>query len=187
VARARAFLAAGNLHAARQALPVGADAPPGEAGDRLEAHLTDALISYRNHDPARGRRSLERALRLAEPERRRLPLAINRAWIQPALRYCPDLAGAYRGLLQPAPARRGETPLHPANASDLDPVIVERLSDREREVLRLASSMLSTEEIAGSMYLSINTVKTHLKSIFRKLGATRRGEAVRRAKELGLI
>jgi LuxR family maltose regulon positive regulatory protein len=66
-------------------------------------------------------------------------------------------------------------------------VIVERLSDREREVLRFASSMLSTEEIAGSMYVSINTVKTHLKSIFRKLGATRRGEAVRRAKELGMI
>ena len=37
------------------------------------------------------------------------------------------------------------------------------------------------------MYLSVNTVKTHFKSIFRKLGATRRGEAVRRAKKLGLI
>ena len=47
--------------------------------------------------------------------------------------------------------------------------------------------MLSTEEIADSMYLSVNTVKTHFKSIFRKLGATRRGEAVRRAKKLGLI
>ena len=45
--------------------------------------------------------------------------------------------------------------------------------------------MLSTEEIAASMYLSVNTVKTHFKSIFRKLGATRRGEAVRRAKKTG--
>ncbi len=189
VARARAFLAAGNLHAARQALPVGADTPAGAAGeadDRLEAYLTDALISYRSHDPAQGRRSLGRALRLAGPERRRLPLAMNQAWIQPALHYCPDLARLYRGLLQPGTGRR-EIPFHPANASRLDPVIVERLSDREREVLRLASSMLSTEEIAASMYLSVNTVKTHFKSIFRKLGATRRGEAVRRAKKLGLI
>ena len=96
VARARAFLAAGNLPAARQALPAGADAPAGETADRLEAYLTDALISYRSHDPARGRRSLERALRLAEPERRRLPLAMNQTWIQPALHHCPDLARVYR-------------------------------------------------------------------------------------------
>jgi LuxR family maltose regulon positive regulatory protein len=53
--------------------------------------------------------------------------------------------------------------------------------------LQFAASMLSTEEIAASMYLSVNTVKSHLKSIFRKLGATRRGEAVRRARKLGMI
>jgi LuxR family maltose regulon positive regulatory protein len=186
VARARAFLAAGNLPAARQALPAGADAPAGETADRLGACLTDALICYRTHDPGGGRQSLERALRLAEPERRRLPLAMNQTWIQPALHYCPDLARAYRALLQPG-ARRRETPVRAATVIRLDPVVVEQLSDREREVLQLASSMLSTEEIAASMYLSVNTVKTHFKSIFRKLGATRRGEAVRRAKKLGLI
>ncbi len=186
VARARAFLAAGNLPAARQALPAGADAPAGETADRLEACLTDALISYRTHDPAGGRRSLERALRLAEPERRRLPFAMNQTWIQPALHYCPDLARAYRALLQPGAGRR-DTPVHAATSVRLDPVVVEQLSDREREVLCLASGMLSTEEIAASMYLSVNTVKTHFKSIFRKLGATRRGEAVRRAKKLGMI
>jgi LuxR family maltose regulon positive regulatory protein len=186
VARARAFLSAGNLHAARQALPAGADAPPAETADRLEAYLTDALVSYRNHDPAQGRRSLERALRLAEPERRRLPFAMNQTWIEPALHYRPDLARVYRVLLQPGTGRR-EIPVHPASSSRLDPVIVEQLSDREREVLRFASSMLSTEEIAAAMYLSVNTIKTHFKSIFRKLGATRRGEAVRRAKKLGLI
>jgi LuxR family transcriptional regulator, maltose regulon positive regulatory protein len=184
VAQARALLAAGDLHAARQALP--ADTATGEADDRLEAYLTDALISYRSHDPARGRRSLERALRLAEPERRRLPLAMNQTWIQPALHQCPDLARAYRALLQPG-ARRRETPVRAATSVRLDPVVVEQLSDREREVLQFAASMLSTEEIAASMYLSVNTVKTHFKSIFRKLGATRRGEAVRRAKKLGFI
>ena len=162
------------------------DTATGEADDRLEAYLTDALISYRSHDPARGRRSLERALRLAEPERRRLPLAMNQAWILPALHHCPDLARVYRGLLQPGAGRR-ETPVRAATSIRLDPVVVEQLSDREREVLQFAASMLSTEEIAASMYLSVNTVKTHFKSIFRKLGATRRGEAVRRAKKLGLI
>ena len=111
---------------------------------------------------------------------------MNQTWIQPALHHWPDLARVYRGLLLPG-AGRQEIPVRPASSSRPDPVIVEQLSDREREVLRLASSMHSTEEIAASMYLSVNTVKTHLKSIFRKLGATRRGEAVRRAKKLGLI
>ena len=88
---------------------------------------------------------------------------------------------------QASTGRRREIPALPARTSHLDPVVVEPLSDREREVLKFASSMLSTEEIARAMYLSVNTVKTHFKSIFRKLGATRRGEAVRRAKKLGLI
>ena len=66
-------------------------------------------------------------------------------------------------------------------------MIVERLSEREREVLRLLSGMLSTAEIATEMYISVNTVKTHLRSIYRKLSAAHRGEAVRRARELELI
>ena len=50
-----------------------------------------------------------------------------------------------------------------------------------------ASGMLSTAEIATEMYLSVNTVKTHLRSIYRKLSATHRSEAVRRAQQLELI
>jgi LuxR family maltose regulon positive regulatory protein len=67
------------------------------------------------------------------------------------------------------------------------PVIVEPLSEREREVLEHVSAMESTAEIATEMYISVNTVKTHLKSIYRKLAVTHRGEAVRRAKKLGLL
>ena len=54
-------------------------------------------------------------------------------------------------------------------------------------MLRYVSRMLNTAEIAGEMYISINTVKTHLRNIYRKLAATRRGEAVRRARQLELI
>jgi LuxR family transcriptional regulator, maltose regulon positive regulatory protein len=64
---------------------------------------------------------------------------------------------------------------------------VEGLSRREQEVLLLLSGMLSTVEIAEEMYISVNTVKTHLKSIYRKLSAAHRGEAVRRARQLKLI
>ncbi len=61
------------------------------------------------------------------------------------------------------------------------------LSGREIEVLERLSGMLSTAEIATEMYISVNTVKTHLKSIYRKLSASHRGEAVRRARKLNLI
>jgi LuxR family maltose regulon positive regulatory protein len=47
--------------------------------------------------------------------------------------------------------------------------------------------MLNTAEVANEMYISVNTVKTHLRSIYRKLATARRGEAVRRARQLKLI
>jgi len=54
-------------------------------------------------------------------------------------------------------------------------------------VLRHLSDLLSAAEIASEMDISIHTVKTHLKNIYRKLATTRRGEAVRRARQLDLI
>ncbi len=47
--------------------------------------------------------------------------------------------------------------------------------------------MLTTAEIASELYISINTVKTHFKSIYRKLATSQRGEAVRRARHLALF
>jgi LuxR family maltose regulon positive regulatory protein len=64
---------------------------------------------------------------------------------------------------------------------------VEDLTEREREVLGLLANLLSTEEIAGTLFISVNTVRTHVRSILRKLGATRRNEAIRRARALGLL
>jgi LuxR family maltose regulon positive regulatory protein len=72
-------------------------------------------------------------------------------------------------------------------ASDTGPVLVEPLSRREMEVLQGIAAMLPTEEIAARLFVSINTVKTHVRSILRKLSASRRNEAVRRARLLGLI
>jgi LuxR family maltose regulon positive regulatory protein len=65
--------------------------------------------------------------------------------------------------------------------------MLEPLSSREREVLRYASEMLDTTEIAAVLFISVNTVKSHLKSIYRKLAVTHRGEAVRRAKQLRIL
>jgi LuxR family maltose regulon positive regulatory protein len=67
------------------------------------------------------------------------------------------------------------------------PELLEPLSARERAVLRYLPTLMSNTEIAGELFLSVNTVKTHLRSIYRKLGATRRRDAVERARRLELL
>ena len=61
------------------------------------------------------------------------------------------------------------------------------LSGRELTVLRLLSSRLTTTEIAGTLFVSPNTLKSHMKSIYRKLDASSRTDAVRQGQARGLI
>jgi LuxR family maltose regulon positive regulatory protein len=65
--------------------------------------------------------------------------------------------------------------------------LVEPLSNRELAVLQLLAAGLSNREIAEELYLSINTVKTHTKSIYGKLNVRSRTQAANRARELGLL
>ena len=73
----------------------------------------------------------------------------------------------------PAAAQPRHTPIDP-------------LTERERTVLRYLASTLSTAEIASELYLSVNTVKTHQRSLYRKLGVARRRDAVHQARLLQL-
>ena len=66
-----------------------------------------------------------------------------------------------------------------------EPTLPGPLSEREREVLRLLGTELSGPEIARQLVVSLNTVRTHTKSIYTKLGVTSRRAAVRRAGEIG--
>jgi LuxR family maltose regulon positive regulatory protein len=181
-----AQLAAGNHEAATEVL---ASAPwTEEAADsaRLTAWLMDAQLSFGQGEDARGRQSLVQALRLGEPEQLRLPFVMERSWLRQVLRRDPELAHRHRRLLEPGLAGSGQAGALPP-AGEPAQVIVEELSKREREVLQHVSALESTAEIAAAMYISVNTVKTHLKSIYRKLAATHRGEAVRNARRLGLL
>ena len=67
------------------------------------------------------------------------------------------------------------------------PTDVEQLTDRELLVLRYLTTQLKAGEIGVDLYLSINTVKSHLQSIYRKLGVTSRRGSVDRARDLNLI
>jgi len=62
--------------------------------------------------------------------------------------------------------------------------LIEPLSNRELDVLRLLAAGLSNPEIAERLYISLNTVKAHVKSIFAKLGVHNRSQALLRAQEL---
>ena len=65
--------------------------------------------------------------------------------------------------------------------------LVEQLSERELTVLRRLPSSLSNQEIAGLLYVSLNTVKTQIQAIYRKLGVNSRHEAIERARQLDLL
>jgi LuxR family maltose regulon positive regulatory protein len=189
VAVSRAWLAAGDAAAARRTLAAALEASSGEESERvrLEAWLADALLSFRSGDEARGLRSLEKALKLGEAEKRQLPFAMERSWLRPVLVRHPELASAHRQLLGPSLVTPGTIPAQREAPDRAAPVVVEQLSSRERDVLRYVGEMLDTEGIAAEMYISVHTVKTHLKSIFRKLGASDRREAVRRARQLNML
>jgi LuxR family maltose regulon positive regulatory protein len=92
-----------------------------------------------------------------------------------ALALLADVAEARRTGREPVPLR--ESPARPA----------EPLTDRELLVLGYLPSRLSTQEIARLLYLSVNTVKTHLRNIYRKLDVERRRDAVNRAREMDLL
>ena len=71
--------------------------------------------------------------------------------------------------------------------SDAASELVEPLTDREREILDYLPTRLSNTEIAAHLYVSVNTLKSHLRHIYTKLAATNRDEAVARATDLGLL
>ena len=97
-----------------------------------------------------------------------------------ALRESPS-PGMFAHVLDEAERRLRGRPARPA------PDAVEELSSREMSVLRLLGTQLSVAQIGDELYVSRNTVKTHVRGIYRKLGADGRAAAVARARELGLL
>lgn len=183
VTLARALLGAGDRAAAGflERLLTAAEAG-GRHGTALEILVLLAVAREHEGDLSAAMAALARALELGGPE----------SYVRTFTDEGPAMAslltaGARRGLA-PSYARRllGSTdpaPLGPARHDAL----VDPLSDRELEVLRLLASELSGPELARHLVVSLNTVRTHTKNIYTKLGVGSRREAVRRADELGLL
>jgi LuxR family maltose regulon positive regulatory protein len=97
-------------------------------------------------------------------------------------------AGRYaRALLAHFPSAAGAPQAAPAGPSYGASPLAEPLTARERDVLRLLASDLSGPEIASTLVMTQNTVKTHVKNLYGKLGAHGRNEALKRARELDLL
>jgi LuxR family maltose regulon positive regulatory protein len=98
------------------------------------------------------------------------------------------LEAAARQAIVPSYVRRLRSVLGHAEAGTARTQrLVEPLSERELDVLRLLASDLDGPDIAAELVVSLNTMRSHTKSIYAKLGVNSRREAVRRATELDLL
>jgi LuxR family maltose regulon positive regulatory protein len=148
-------------------------------GSALEILVLLTLAQSAAGDDASATTSLSKALALAEPQGYVRSFLDADPALTDLLRPLAAVSDGYAARIlasaQSAPSRRRSS----SNAPD-------ELSDRELDVLRLLRSDLSGPEVARELHVSLNTLRTHTKHIYTKLGATNRREAVTRAAELGL-
>jgi len=149
----------------------------------VEAQLLAGLASRTLGDRRAADQSAERALALAEADRLMLPFAMtgSRELLETLPRHQTAHAALLTGILDflsgssaPAGDRRPPPPVH-------------ELSPGELRVLRYLPTNLSRPQIATELSVSINTVSTHIRSIYAKLGAEDRSAAVHRARALRLL
>jgi len=148
----------------------------------VQAWIVTALLADTRRQVPRAVTAFGRAILLAEPEGIRLP------FVTMDRRRVGALLERYRTVPpEPSPfAARLAAELNPARRRTGRPTFDE-LSTRELEVLQYLPTMYNAGEIGRELHVSVNTIKAHLRSIYRKLGVSRRREAVGRARTLGLI
>jgi LuxR family maltose regulon positive regulatory protein len=152
---------------------------------QVDGWLLTAACELAQGRADQARKALDQSLSLAATEKLRRPVIEAAPPLRRFLRQDRELAERHAWLGTPvvgSPEKRAAG----VPTAAVTP-IVEPLTDKETEVLRHLAALSSTEEIARTMFVSVNTVKTHVRGILRKLAASRRNEAIRRARELGLV
>ncbi len=148
-----------------------------------EAHLLAGLAHRQLGDQRAASQAAERALALAESDRLILPFAMTGS--AELLEALPRHQSAHAALLADIlDVLHGSSPAAQQQSSSPP---AEELSPGELKVLRYLPTNLSRPEIAGELSVSLNTVSTHLRSIYAKLQVRDRSSAVRRARELRLL
>ena len=184
IATAEVHLADGNPEQALEVLaPVieGSSRAVHSLSSLIDAQLYCALAHDQLGDRRASEDALERALELAEPEG--IVLAFTLAPVRELLERHPRHRTSHATLLTDILSVIAGSSL--AGGPVAQPA--EELSEAELRVIRYLPSNLKAPEIAAELYVSPNTVRTHLRHIYAKLDAHSRAEAVERARELGLI
>ena len=157
---------------------------------QVRAWLLEAWLAQDRGMQQRARALVDRALHAAAAEDMRTPVLRDWGRLRTVIDRDPALMHAHRDFLvafRDIAVVKPSLPAPYARPHALEGELQEaRLTEREAQVLELLAQMYSTEEIARALYVSANTVKTHLKGIFGKLCVNRRVEAVRRGRQLGL-
>lgn len=179
-------LAQGDPHAATAALAAVIDgsAPLTNPGWLTRALVLDAIARDAIGDVDGADRALRRALDLVEPNGAVLPfLLVNPEprLLERHARHRTAHAALVSEILNLLAGKR------PASPGGDEERLREPLSESETRILRYLPTNLSVPEIADQTYLSVNTVKTHMRHLYGKLGAHSRGKAVERARALGLL
>jgi LuxR family maltose regulon positive regulatory protein len=157
-----------------------------EDGDRtgsvIEILVLQALAHQQRRDSEAALVPLERALTLAEPE------DFVRIFVDEGAPMATLLEAAAKRRIAPRYVQRLLAAFGSrASAQPVSQTLPEPLSERELDVLRLLGTDLDGPEIASELMVSLNTMRTHTKSIYSKLGVNNRRAAVRRAEELELL
>jgi LuxR family maltose regulon positive regulatory protein len=181
--RARAYLALRDLPRAQHCVRTVLTATSALVSryNLLEAMLCDAQIAQLKGDPGRALEMIAGAMELAQDDIV-LPFFATQGVFASLLARHPAVAAQWPLPPEGVPVHEIMPGGRPDTADLPDP-----LTEREHAALRFLAAGLSTAEIADEMCLSVNTVKTHLAAIYRKLTASRRKEAVLRAWELELL
>jgi LuxR family transcriptional regulator, maltose regulon positive regulatory protein len=179
--RARLLLSAGDADGALIALAAPCDAAYPTVAIEREVLRAVALRTSGDGDAALA--AIETALSRAEPEGIRRPFLSAGRGVRELLAEHLRRAVSHRWF-----ASELVRSLDGSDGARVVPAeLLEPLSARESEVLRFLPTMMSNSDIASELFVSVNTVKTHVKSIYRKLDVTRRQDAVRRARQLHLL
>jgi LuxR family maltose regulon positive regulatory protein len=174
----------------KEPVPTIPGAQGGTLSTRVDGWLLEAWRRLRQGDEPSAARALDRSLRLAAPERLRRPFREAPREVRRLFRRHEELARQHGWVGIDRPLTVAEIPEQRTAAptgSESAVLLIEPLTEKEREVLGHLADLLTTEEIAAAMFVSVNTVRTHVRNILRKMSASRRNEAVRRARELGII
>ncbi|MCG3207668.1 MAG: HTH-type transcriptional regulator MalT [Anaerolineae bacterium] len=163
----------------------------GRMGSAIEILVLQALAYQRQGDIPAALAPLERALKLAEPEGYVRIFVNEGASMAQLLREATarGIMPTYTGKLLAVFEAEQQTDVaeSPLPTAPISPPLIEPLSQRELELLRLFKTELSGPEIARELVVALSTVRTHTKSIYSKLNVNNRRAAVNRAIELGLI